>query len=73
MSKQKTHLLPSQPTTALSNFLINHMSEGCFILVLTMVLFMWLSLFTYSASDPGWLTRHEHHTAIANAGGIVGS
>jgi S-DNA-T family DNA segregation ATPase FtsK/SpoIIIE len=56
-----------------SDFLTHCMSEGTFILVLTGLLFMFLSLVTFEATDPGWFnTTNQKHTLL-NAGGTVGA
>ena len=47
--------------------------EGGFILVLTLSLFILLSLWTYHASDPGWTKDHGATFLVMNAGGHVGA
>ncbi|WP_419418888.1 DNA translocase FtsK [Legionella sp. D16C41] len=59
---------------ALPAFLVKRISEGSFILLLTGVLFILLSLLTYHVTDPGWTHLNPNrHTEIANAGGHVGA
>ncbi|STX29388.1 cell division protein FtsK [Legionella beliardensis] len=54
-------------------FLIKRISEGSFILLLTGVLFVILSLCTYHVSDPSWIGKKQSQVEIANAGGHVGA
>lgn len=53
-------------------FLVKRLSEGSFILVLSVVLFMFLSLLTYRAADPGW-SHPGGALVVLNAGGRVGA
>lgn len=54
-------------------FLIKRLSEGSFILVLTLALFVLFSLMTYDPLDPSWTHLASSSRPIANAGGRVGS
>lgn len=56
-----------------SDFLTNCMSEGTFILVLTGLMFMLLSVVTYEVTDPGWFHTTAHKQSVLNAGGTVGA
>jgi S-DNA-T family DNA segregation ATPase FtsK/SpoIIIE len=73
MVKQRTGFQAATPKTALPHFVVKRISEGGFILVLTIAVFVLLSLLTYNANDPGFshLSRHSHYTR--NAGGEVGA
>lgn len=73
MQKQRTGSQASTSKTALPHFLTKRISEGCFILVLTIALFVLLSLLTYQVSDPGLTHGTEHSSYISNAGGTVGA
>ncbi len=57
---------------ASSHFLSKHLAEGGFILVLAVALFIFLSLVTYQAVDPGWTPLSKTPVHAANAGGKVG-
>lgn len=57
---------------ALPPFLVKRLSEGSFILLLSAVLFMFLSLLTYRAADPGW-SHPGGVLVVSNAGGRVGA
>ena len=62
--------------TALPPFVMKRISEGCFILTLTVAFFVFLSLMTYQSTDPGWFHTAANKIAkhgIANAGGPVGA
>lgn len=61
------------PKQALPHFLIKRLSEGCFILILSCALFVWLSLSTYELTDPSWSHVTKAKGDIANAGGQVGA
>ena len=54
-------------------FLIKRLSEGSFILVLTLALFVFFSLLTYDAADPSWFHVRFTIHPIVNAGGWVGA
>lgn len=56
-----------------SSYLTRRFYEGSFILMLTVAIFMLLSLVTYHLQDPGWLRMGERGHGIANAGGQVGA
>ena len=73
MAKQQTGHQAGDPKIALPHFLVKRFSEGGFILVLTVALFILLSLLTYRTSDPGW--SHARHPGVGtmNAGGQVGA
>ncbi|MDP3561672.1 MAG: DNA translocase FtsK 4TM domain-containing protein [Legionellaceae bacterium] len=74
MEKQKKEHEASVSKAASPNFLAKHVTEGGFILVLTLALFIFLSLMTYRASDPSWNNKIAQATGrIANAGGQVGA
>ncbi len=73
MVKQQVGPQAGDPKIALPHFLVKRFSEGGFILVLTVALFILLSLLTYRTSDPGWSHASAHGAGIANAGGQVGA
>jgi S-DNA-T family DNA segregation ATPase FtsK/SpoIIIE len=73
MAKQRTGQQAGIPKVAAPNFLMKRLSEGCFILVLTVSLFIFLSLVTYRSTDPGWLRPAHPGAHIINAGGRVGA
>jgi len=73
MGKQKREQETNVPKAPSSHFFAKHMTEGGFILVLTLALFVFLSLTTYRASDPGLTHLGRVSNRIANAGGQVGA
>lgn len=77
MGKQRAGYSPGDLKTAWTPFLIKRMSEGTFILVLTLAFFILLSLVTHQSSDPGWfnvsMMKSHLSKSIANAGGPVGA
>ncbi|MCE3046082.1 DNA translocase FtsK [Legionella sp. 16cNR16C] len=73
MAKQESGRQTGALKKNLPPFIRNRISEGSFILVLTCSLFIWLSLATYSVTDPGWTHVPRSHVPIANAGGTVGA
>ena len=54
-------------------FLVKRLSEGSFILVLTIALFVLFSLITYDPMDPSWSHERQTDAPILNSGGCVGS
>ncbi|MFY7698008.1 MAG: DNA translocase FtsK [Legionella sp.] len=72
MTKQQKGRKATDPKQALPEFLVKRISEGSFILVLTIALFIFISLLTYQSNDPGWLNRHVTGH-VANACGQVGA
>ena len=73
MAKNRTDKSAEAPKKALPLFVIKRISEGSFILVLTVALLVLLSLWTYQTNDPGWSHAHRNATGIGNAGGQVGA
>lgn len=77
MGKQQTGYSSGDLKTAWTPFLIKRMSEGTFILVLTLAFFVLLSLITHQAHDPGWfnvsIIKTQAHKNVANAAGSVGA
>jgi S-DNA-T family DNA segregation ATPase FtsK/SpoIIIE len=73
MLKQRPNKKTKEPKKALSPLLLKRISEGSFILVLTMAMLVLLSLSTYHASDPGWSQSGPASSGIANAGGQIGA
>jgi S-DNA-T family DNA segregation ATPase FtsK/SpoIIIE len=71
MTKQRKGNLAAHPKTALPHFLMKRISEGSFILILTIAVFVWLSLLTFQPSDIETL-RAGTGSHLANAGGRVG-
>lgn len=70
MRKQRMSQSASVSKVALPAFLVKRLSEGSFILVLSAVLFIFLSLLTYHVADPSW---PHSDGAVLNAGGRVGA
>lgn len=54
-------------------FFVKRIREGSFILILTVALYMLLSLSTYHQADPGWSHSGPFAQRVANAGGRVGA
>lgn len=54
-------------------FLVNRVSEGIFILVLTGLVFLFLSLWTLHDADPGWFRTNKSVRSVHNAGGQAGA
>lgn len=73
MAKQDKGSRADNTKKALPLFLMRRINEGGFILVLTCALFIFLSLCSYQASDPGWFGVNHNHGKVANAGGQVGA
>ena len=73
MAKQSMGNQAGTPKTALPQFVVKRISEGGFILALTMALFVLISLMTYRASDPGLWHAGAYATSVGNAGGQVGA
>ncbi len=73
MVKQKVGYSAGAPKTALPHFVIKRISEGGFILVLTMALFVLLSLLTYHTADAGFSHASTNLATVSNAGGRVGA
>jgi len=61
--------------TETAKIISKRLSEGVFILVLSLSLFVLLALFTYHHADPGWLgsSASVQKAIIMNAGGWVGA
>ena len=60
-------------TAGSQHLLVKSISESCFIIAITMAVFMVLSLVTYHATDPGWSHASRPSVDIINAGGRVGA
>ncbi|WP_131781369.1 DNA translocase FtsK [Legionella gresilensis] len=73
MTKRDASIKTKNNKKTLPAFLIKRISEGSFILLLTGVLFILLSLCTYHVTDPGWTHKTKNNVEIANAGGHVGA
>ena len=73
MAKQNMGNQAGTPKTALPHLVVKRISEGGFILVLTLAVFVLISLTTYRASDPGWLHKGAYGALVSNAGGQVGA
>jgi S-DNA-T family DNA segregation ATPase FtsK/SpoIIIE len=68
--------LSAATKSAWSLLLNKRMSEGLFILVLTLGCFVLLSLVSYQAPDPVWLKKSSLLNAVlrsGNAGGPIGA
>src|SRR3990167_2117163 len=55
-----------------TNFLVKHILEGGFILILALSAFVFLALVSYKSSDPGWFNTN-HGREVVNAGGKFGA
>ena len=73
MAKQDKRSQAGNSKKVLPLFLMKRINEGVFILVLTFALFIFLSLSTWQANDPGWFHAGINHGKAANAGGQVGA
>lgn len=73
MAKPDKSSLARNSKKALPLFLMRRINEGTFILVLTVALFVLLSLSTYHSSDPVWFQAGVHSAKAANAGGQIGA
>ncbi len=73
MTKQRRGKQAGNPKKAMPHFLIRRISEGSFILVMTVALFVLLSLSTYQMNDSGPSHAGLHSAEIANGGGQVGA
>lgn len=60
-------------TKNLPEYFLKRLTEGGFILILTLALFVFLSLSTYQISDPGWSHASSSGRHIINLGGTVGA
>jgi DNA segregation ATPase FtsK/SpoIIIE, S-DNA-T family len=72
MTKQNKGKKSGDPKTAMPPFMVKRISEGGFILVLTLAIYTLLSLLTYGPTDPG-LLHATNASEIKNAGGQVGA
>ncbi|CAM2982932.1 DNA translocase FtsK [Legionella worsleiensis] len=73
MAKQDSGKQAGTPKKTMPNHIIKRLSEGGFIFVSSIALFVLLSLFTYRSSDPGWSHATNNGVHVANAGGQVGA
>lgn len=73
MVKQRMGKQSDNPKAAMPQFLSKRISEGGFILILTMALFVLLSLLTYEGTDPGFSHEAFKGSGVLNAGGTVGA
>lgn len=73
MVKQRRGAKAGTPKESLPYFVRKRVIEGCFILVLTLALFILLSLASHHATDPGWSQTGSSVSVVANAGGRVGA
>lgn len=73
MTKQRTENQAKPTQSSLPLFIKKRLAEGSFILVLTVALFILLSLVTHQVTDSGWTQTGARATSIANAGGRVGA
>ena len=76
MGKQQRGYSAGDLKTAWPPYVIKRVSEGSFIVILTLAFFVLLSLTTYQSTDPGWFhaPAMKYATAeISNAGGQVGA
>lgn len=70
--KQDTGHSANNPNK-LPHFWVKRFSEGGFILIFALALFILLSLSSYQTADPGWSKATLHPVKVANAGGRVGA
>jgi len=63
----------NKPKMDWPEFLANRVGEGIFILILTGLLFLLLSLMTLHEADPGWFRANKNTSSIYNAGGQAGA
>lgn len=73
MPKQQSGKQAGTLKNTMPNFIIKRVFEGSFILILTGALFVLLSLFTYTSSDPGWSHASRPGIDVMNSGGQVGA
>lgn len=73
MVKQRRGSQAGTPKESLPYFVKKRVIEGCFILVLSLALFVLLSLISHHATDPGWSHTSSSVGVVANAGGRVGA
>lgn len=73
MAKQQKGNQKGAPNPQTSQFLMKRLTEGGFILILTVAIFVFLSLITYKTNDPGLFHGEGQSPDIANAGGQVGA
>src|SRR3990167_9166772 len=73
MLKQRKGLSARGSKIVWPQFMVKRFCEGGFILILTVALFVLLSLSTYQVTDPGWIRGHAHNFVVMNAGGQVGA
>lgn len=73
MAKQRKVKIDQAQKSTLPHFVKKRIVEGGFILVLTVALFILLSLVSYTQADPGWSSSVKISTQFANAAGKVGA
>lgn len=73
MAKHRKNQQASSSKNGLPLFVVQRITEGAFILVLSLALFVLLSLLSYQPNDPGWSHANQSVDQIANAGGQVGA
>jgi S-DNA-T family DNA segregation ATPase FtsK/SpoIIIE len=73
MIKNRIENQVKSPKIALPHFIKKRLAEGSFILVITMALFILLSLITHQVTDSGWSQGGLRTASVANAGGRVGA
>jgi S-DNA-T family DNA segregation ATPase FtsK/SpoIIIE len=73
MTKLRTSRKSNASKIALPHFFIKRISEGGFILIITLALFMLLALATYTRNDPGWTHDSPASIIVRNAGGQIGA
>lgn len=73
MKKHRVELGAVADKKSSASFLVKHLMEGGFILVLAFSVFVILSLVTYKISDPGWLNADAAVIDVLNAGGKFGA
>lgn len=70
--KDKKKLKKSAPQSAAPSALSFRLREGAFILQLSLAMFFFLALLTFSQHDPGW-SQVGHQEYIVNAAGPMGA
>lgn len=73
MAKQQHGRRAASSKKQVPFFIVKRLSEGGFILALTLALFLMISLISFQSQDPGWTHAARLHGAIGNAGGTVGA
>lgn len=71
MSKEM--ILKEKTESRWSSLMHRRLGEGFFVLILSLSLFVLLSLVSYDKSDPGWFGQETFRNTVLNSGGWVGA